>query len=84
MRTHVLKINSVFLLLAVTFIALVGIIKFQDLPKVQFQILTASTLIYLTWALLHHGLNKSLKLEVVIEYILTAMLAVVILYGLLI
>lgn len=84
MRSNVLKINSVFILLAVTFIALVGIIKFADMPKVQFQILTTSTLIYLTWALLHHGINKSLKLEVVIEYILTALLAIVILYGLLI
>ena len=51
---------------------------------VQFQILVMLSVLYLGWALLHHNLDKSLTLEIIIEYVLTALLAMVILYGVLI
>ena len=47
-------------------------------------ILMTATVIYLAWALIFHHLDKSLTLETFLEYVLTALLAVVLLIGFLI
>lgn len=75
--------QSATTLFVISIVASLAILKFQNLPKMQFQILVILSLIYLSWALLHHTLDKSLTLEIVIEYVLTALLALIILYGLL-
>ncbi len=80
---HIKKHSVVFLCLA-TGAALIGVLRFQNMPLVQFQILVALSILYLGWALTHHNLDKSLTLEIIIEYVLTALLAMVILYGILI
>lgn len=64
--------------------ALVGILKLQSQPQAQFSVLLALVLLYLAWALIHHILDKSLTLEVSLEYILTALLALIFFYGVLI
>lgn len=46
-------------------------------------ILTVTILIYLVWALIHHKKDKSLTFEVFIEYLLTAILSLVLLMGVL-
>lgn len=73
--------HSVLILVVLSLIALIGVFRFGDNSRLQFQILTSLALIYLSWALLHHTIDKSLTLEVVIEYVLTALLAIIILYG---
>lgn len=78
------KLNNVMLVLISAFVALVAVLKFNNLPIIQFQILVSLVLFYLIWALFHHSLDKSLTLEVGLEYILTASLALIFFYGLLI
>ena len=47
-------------------------------------ILLVSVLIYLSWALIHHKRDKSLTLEFLVEYLLTAALVLILLMGVLI
>ncbi len=56
-------------------------VKLQYLPQVQFLTATILVMFYLMWALIHHQIDKSLNLEVVVEYVLIALLALVVLYG---
>ena len=79
-----LKKHSVLVLFLITVFSLIAVFNFRSSPLIQFQILVTLSVCYLGWALLHHNLDKSLTLEVIIEYVLTALLAVVILYGILI
>jgi len=72
--------HSVVLFLMITALAIGGVFIF-DSSRLQFQILTVLAITYLSWALLHHSLDKSLTLEIMIEYVLTALLTIIILYG---
>lgn len=64
-------------------VSLMLILKLQYLPQVQFLVATVLVMFYLMWALVHHFADKTLSLEVMIEYILTALLALIVLYGVL-
>ena len=48
-----------------------------------FKILGVGTLIYLIWAILHHKRDKSLTLSILLEYLLTAVLVLILLIGVL-
>lgn len=45
------------------------------------KILAICILIYLFWAVFHHKKNKSLTLPILLEYVLTAALALVLIFG---
>lgn len=45
------------------------------------KLLIAGIIIYLTWALFHHRKDKSLTLPVFLEYVLTAVLVLVLITG---
>lgn len=45
------------------------------------KILGVGILIYLLWAFLHHKRKKSLTLPILLEYVLTAALALVLIFG---
>lgn len=60
-------------------IFLLAIYYFRDYPTLQFQTLTIAALLYVILALLHHLKAKYLTLEILIEYILIAALALIIL-----
>lgn len=47
------------------------------------KILAMGILIYLTWALIHHKRDKSLTFPIFIEYLLTALLSIILLTGVL-
>lgn len=47
------------------------------------QILVLGTLIYLLWAFVHHKKDKSLTLPILLEYLLTAVLSLILLLGVL-
>lgn len=81
LRTKIYK-HKLTILIVVALISAVAVIKFQFLPQIQFAVLSTLVLFYLCWALLYHHFDKSLKLEIMIEYILTAALALVFFYGL--
>ena len=46
-------------------------------------ILIVGVLIYLVWALIYHKKDKSLTLEVILEYVLTAALVLIVFIGVL-
>lgn len=46
-------------------------------------ILTIAVLVYLIWAIIHHRRDKSLTLPIFVEYLLTAVLALILLFGVL-
>lgn len=71
-------------ILSAAAISLVGVLRFQNIPQLQLVILTMMVLFYLGWALAYHFLERSLTLEVIIEYILTALFALIFFYGVLI
>ena len=52
-------------------------------PPLQFKILILAALTYLLLAVLHHLKDKTLTLELMIEYILIAALATIVMQGLL-
>lgn len=62
---------------------LLAVLKFNNLAQIQFLLLLSLIFFYLSWALIYHFLDKSLTLEVMLEYILTSLLAIVVLYGVL-
>lgn len=70
----------VFFGLCVLFVGVGMIFRFH--PLLQAQILTALTLLYIGTSLVHHHLDKTLNLEVMLEYVLISTLAVIILFGL--
>lgn len=78
-----LKKNSIYFFLFLSLVAALSIFRFSHSPLIQFQILTLLAIAYLSWALLHHLWDKTLSFEVMVEYVLTALLAVIILYGIL-
>lgn len=45
------------------------------------EILLIGVLIYLIWAILHHKKDRSLTLTILFEYLLTAVLALILLLG---
>ena len=46
-----------------------------------FKILIIGVLIYIVWSLIHHKKDKSLTFPIFIEYLLTAVLALVLITG---
>ncbi len=75
--------HQTIILLVVAMLALLGVFKFQFVPKAQFVILNLLVVFYLGWAISYHHFDKSLKLEIIIEYVLIAALALAFFYGLL-
>lgn len=45
------------------------------------KVLIAGILAYLLWALFHHRRDKSLTFSVLVEYLLTAVLAMILIFG---
>ena len=74
---------SILVVVLTSAISLVLILKLQYLPQVQFLVATVLVMFYLIWALAYHFMDKTLRLEVMIEYVLTALLALIVLYGIL-
>jgi hypothetical protein len=70
--------------LAVAAFGAFEILQFKTTPAIQFFIITFLAIVYLAWASIYHLLDKSLNLEVMLEYILTALLVLVVFYGFLI
>lgn len=81
------KKNKIFHNLTLGFIVLSSlllVLKFQYSVNLQLRIIIVLILSYLIWAFLYHLHDKSLTKNIMIEYILTAALALVIITGTLI
>ena len=76
-----IQVNHLFLPLVVVLVVLVLIFRGHSL--IQFELVTLGVILYVSTALLHHHFDKSLTVEVILEYILIAALVLIILQGLL-
>lgn len=81
-KTLKIGLHQLFVPIALICILLIYILRGNTL--LQFEVVVIAGLAYLSIALVHHHFNKSLTLELIIEYILIAILALVILQGLLV
>ena len=75
------KFNLMHLYLILAAFLLAGLFIFNHQPKLQFEVLVVSAICYVVIALTHHHLDKSLTLETFIEYILIALLIIIIVQG---
>lgn len=82
--TKIIRKYSIFFWLILAVTTAVVALRPEVMPYVRFQAFIFLTIAYLAWALVHHIIDKTISLEIVIEYLLTATLAIVILYSLLI
>ncbi len=82
----ILKKVILFLKKRFIFVLILSVVAFGaallKLPAWQPEIFTSLVLLYLLWALLHHFIEKSLTLEVALEYILTAIFVLIFFLGL--
>ena len=51
--------------------------------KIQLSLLLGATFVYLLWAFIYHKKDKSLTLALYLEYLLTAVLVLILLLGVL-
>ncbi|MDO8486488.1 MAG: hypothetical protein Q7S77_02230 [Candidatus Staskawiczbacteria bacterium] len=81
---ELLKINTMWVsILSIPFfVGLLIIFRFS--PERQLQVLITASIVYVATAILHHFQDKTLTMEIIIEYILIAVLALLLLQGLLI
>ena len=78
----VINLQYLFIPIAIICICLMYLLRGSAL--LQFEVVVIAGLSYLSIALVHHHFSKSLTLELIIEYILIAILALVILQSLLV
>ncbi len=71
----------IFILTVPIFVAILFFLRFS--PTLQFEILVLASTLYLSVALLYHWRDKTLTAEVILEYALIAVLALIIFGGLL-
>lgn len=81
MTKNRLKVFNIMLTWILTGFAINLIIKNRYVPSFQLYIFTFVALIYLVWALIYHKIDKSLTLSIILEYLLTAALALILLLG---
>lgn len=75
--------KNLSLLFALTIpVFLIALYWFRFSPVTEFVIFFIATVVYLIMALVHHFRTKTLVLEIVIEYILIAILALVVIQSL--
>lgn len=78
------KISVLWILIVSTPLFMGLLIIFRFSSERQFQVLVTASIVYICTAILHHFQDKSLTMEIIIEYILIAVLALLLLQGLLI
>jgi hypothetical protein len=73
-----------FTLLSVMLVGLWGIFWFGFQPAMQLSIVISMAIAYVIWGIVHHREHKDLHIRIVFEYILVAMLGVLIFGSLLV
>jgi len=78
--------NHFWQYLVLSLILIFGVVSFflaLGNKQLQFKIVVATAFLYVLWGIVHHLLEKDLYFHLVIEYIVVALLAIVILGGIL-
>lgn len=68
-----------FALLCLQLVGVWGIFWFNYNPNIQFLSIIYMAISYITWGILHHSRTKDLHIKIVVEYILFAIIAVLLL-----
>ncbi len=76
-----IKINAFFLLIPLSLGIIILSFIFRSKTTIQLELIFSVTVIYMSLALIYHYFDKSLTLETIIEYILIAVLVIVIFIG---
>ncbi len=74
------NLHSIFFILT-TIAVTISLFKFQSLATHPFYLILACCFVYLIWALIYHKFDKSLTLNIYLEYLLTAVLVLVLMTG---
>ena len=77
----ILSLSLIHFFQPIAFLAIIAAFFLQGEPKLLMQIVTTLAIIYVTIALIHHYFDKSLSLEVGLEYVLISLLAVLVVFG---
>jgi len=83
MHFHMSK-HSVVLYLLLIILVVLGVIffhRFTGLPHMQMLVVTLTALLYVGWGYLHHRIEGDLHSKVMLEYLLIATLAVLLMRG---
>lgn len=72
---------SMLALIIVALLSAVTLLKFSYVPFIQVFVLIGFGIFYILWSIFHHRMDKSLTLEVFLEYLLTAGLVFILLAG---
>ena len=80
LKTHFFQY---FVLIVILSLGVISFILSIGNKELQFKIVVAVSFLYVIWGMVHHFLEKTLYPKIVIEYIAVALLATVILGGLL-
>ena len=72
-----------FTLLCVELVGLWGIFWFSFHPFMQFSIVVGMAISYTVWGIVHHQEHRDLHFKIVVEYLLVAILAVLLFASLL-
>lgn len=81
-KLYIKKLDLLWMFVGSLPFFLIALFWFRFSPKIQFIIFFIATCFYLIIALIHHFRHKTLILEIVIEYILIAILALIIVQSL--
>lgn len=71
-----------FFLVSGLALGLFGFFAFAAYPQLRMAISIAIGIFYFGWGVIHHSLEKSLHIKIVLEYLLIAILAVAVLISL--
>lgn len=81
LKGYIKKIELPHLFAVISLFVVVALIVFRDISFLQVLIAAIAVFLYIIIAFLHHLVDKSLTFEVIIEYILIAVLVLMILQG---
>ena len=83
-RSDARKIINNGFIISLSIITIIWVWKLRTFPNLQIRTLIISSIVYLIWAYMYHYFDKSLTVGVYMEYLLTALLALILLLGVLI
>lgn len=69
------------ILIIILSLAIVLFFAFAGNPQLQFYIALATSITYFLWGVIHHDLEGDLHPKIVVEYLLIALLAILLLRG---
>lgn len=67
-----------FSLIGILIATIIGFVKFSYDKNFQLALITAASISYFVWGIVHHILHKNLKIEVIFEYLVIACIGFVI------